>query len=907
MSQFSIICITFAKTYLVSKSSQKHGGIFMSFIEKELKTMGTTLDGLCRPAEACHCPISLVEGDWFYDPSDPTKVYQKGSNSNTAYCCNDGDTFVNLASGLKYSYSLTEGMVLLGFYAANKTYYICEEIVGALTMPAKCTIVFEGGRFTGSLKGDNTTIVAGPVQIFDVNLTLNGTFTNEFAYPEWWGAQTERILSEQEDPNHIHNYYNCRAGIQAALDSIFGTIHFCPGFYYVSEAVARDNHELALLYLNKTKALRLSGKGHRGSNLLDDGLTSVIWTNQNNNLLIVNVMTASPEVTGTTTIEGGEFNVCECPAFSHTAVLIYPTILMQFALSTTIIGPIGYVGRDMDESLIWPSTTECPNDEVIDNGYKGYGIRFRHNPYKLDNSDEMKLKTGLKKGVCYLSQVESTIYGFGHGVTIDYSNIAADMTSLVLQGLIDNCFRYLYAPSRAFNGGVVACVIQTRHQNASNGFKEAIVQGDFTEAFIDPEVWDLDPDIDYFSFTPNSRRMRFGQRILNHMAHQSQYGGLENRFPLERIWLSSIQPDNPVSPNENWEKQVKGLSSVLGSDCGAVMCGLGNFDLNGLSASNASSLSPNYVHLLDNDLLSIDSMESDFAITIEKRNISPYFNDSFYGNHYIDGIWKPGTSPFDRDGMIFTFDDRVSIADAQLIVNIAFPPVRHLLQFLAIHLKGAAYNHFDTLQVELRHSTREPDTSGYLEYISILYYGSYADVAQQDGLRDIILPFYFKNSDHYHYPVSMKLTFSGFVKNSMNWWATHGIETFKFSIEGRYHRHYNHHVFTSSGGSLGKPLTKLGKLFISGTETYGNLFELPSDAANGAMATVGIGSVLTNYPVVKTNQGWMIQGLVGDSQFLMSIMNQIGTLSIGQQAFDTTLGKPMWWDGNHWVDAAGNV
>lgn len=879
----------------------------MSFNEKELKTMGTSLDGLCRPAGACNCPISLVEGDWFYDPLDPTKVFEKGSNSSIAHNCNDGDTFVNLASGLKYSYSSTEGMVLVGFYAPNKSYVICNEIVGTVVMPLKCTLIFEGGKFTGSLTGNITSIVAGPVQIFDVSLTLHGTFTNEFAYPEWWGARTEKILSDEEDPNHIHDYYNCRAGIQAAFDSNFGVIHFCPGFYYVAGAVSRDNHELALLYLNKTKALRLSGKGHRSSNLLDDGLTSVIWTDQNDNLLIVNVMAAGVKDPGTTTIEGGEINVSACSSFSHTAILIYPTMLMQFALNTTIVGPIGYVDRDKNGCIFWPPSTECPTTEMINSGYKGYGLRFRHNPYMLDNSDEIKLKAGTIKGVCYLSQIDSTIYGFGHGVTIDYSNLAADMTSLVLQGLIDNCFRYLYAPSRAFNGGVVACVIQTRQQNATDGFQEAIVQGDFTEGFIDPEVWDLKPGIDYFSFTTNSRRMRFGQRILNLMAHQSQCGGLENRFPAERIWLSSSPLMNPVFPNDNWEKQVKGLSSILGSDSGALMNSLGNFDLNSLSALNACSLSPNYVHLLDNDLLSIDSMESGFTLTIEKRSISPYFYDTYYGNHYIDGIWKPGTSPFDRDGMIFTFDDRVNIADAQLIVNITFPPVRHLLQFLAIHLKGAAYNHFDTLRVEMKYGTQESGTSGYLEYNSVLYYGSYADVAQQDGLRDVILPFFFKNSDPHHYPVSLKLIFSGFVKNSMNWWAVQGIETFKFSIEGRYHRHYNHHVFTSSGGSLGKPLTKMGKLFISGTETYSNLFELPSDAANGAIATVGTGNVLTNYPVVKTHQGWMIQGLVGDSQFLMSIMNQIGTLSIGQQAFDTTLGKPMWWDGNHWVDAIGNV
>ena len=104
---------------------------------------------------------------------------------------------------------------------------------------------------------------------------------------------------------------------------------------------------------------------------------------------------------------------------------------------------------------------------------------------------------------------------------------------------------------------------------------------------------------------------------------------------------------------------------------------------------------------------------------------------------------------------------------------------------------------------------------------------------------------------------------------------------------------------------MGKPLTKLGKLFISGTETYSTMSKLPNDAANGALATVGSGSVLANYPVVKTQQGWFIQNLVGSTSTLNGLPASVGNLTAGQPAFNTTVGKPVWWNGSHWIDATG--
>ena len=60
---------------------------------------------------------------------------------------------------------------------------ILEGNVTNLTMPLDSTLVFRGGVVTGTLVGNNTTLVAPPVRIFGDAATVQGTFTNVCAYP----------------------------------------------------------------------------------------------------------------------------------------------------------------------------------------------------------------------------------------------------------------------------------------------------------------------------------------------------------------------------------------------------------------------------------------------------------------------------------------------------------------------------------------------------------------------------------------------------------------------------------------------------------------------------------------------------------------------------------------------------
>ena len=50
-----------------------------------------------------------------------------------------------------------------------------------------------------------------------------------------------------------------------------------------------------------------------------------------------------------------------------------------------------------------------------------------------------------------------------------------------------------------------------------------------------------------------------------------------------------------------------------------------------------------------------------------------------------------------------------------------------------------------------------------------------------------------------------------------------------------------------------------------------------------------------------------IAGVVNNPDFGATAARPTAQLAVGQTYFDTTLGKPVWWRGAVWVDAAGNV
>lgn len=753
------------------------------------------------------------------------------------------------------------------------TYVIATDITTTLAPANNSTLIFEGGVLQVGLIGDQTVIQASPMRIFADNCQVSGSFVTQEAYPEWWGAVPS--------PNNIHtpsaDTTDNAVAINAAFNSCFGVIRFCAGNYYVYDP----------LVLTKAKTIKMIGIGMGSGVQRDNDLTTVIWTNRNIDVLTIELDYQETQK-GHLLIEGGEINVKECKGdtgttcYTSNAITVKSTGMIGAKISTSIVGPIGYIGLNADKTVDWEHSTchQPTKDEVENHNYKGTGILLTDPGHAPD-------KTKGEQNILYLLSLECYIVGFGQGIAVKYNTAYGDMTSLHVNCYIVQCFTYVNAPSRAFNGGVLEGTIQTSSFNAKHhgtGYTEALIKGDFREAYINPRIWDASRYVDFFNFS-SAKDVRFGQRIIETMKFRSRRMGM----PIQNLMTLTSEEQSPL----------------LGA--------MGNHDVQQLSAVNTVVQADNFVHFIDNDLLGIDRMIQNCHVTITP-------NDKFEGFQVLNG-----SSIFDRNGLSITFTNTANNDDAELVIECDMRRAitgfgwSARLQMLAIHLKGSGYNHFENLKIE--NTITIPYTTN--EVTTTYFDDEYASIPMSNGLYDVIIPLLNRHSDDSEEYSStandpdyqknlfslgkLTLTFSKLRIAGPVW----GNECFKIAIEGRLNRREKSNIWSTVGGELGNHINRYGKPYIIGTKTigaagqsleYDTLQSLPSNASVGA-----IGVVANTYPVVKTTQGWIVQNLIGTLSQIQSVMSSIGTFTVGQTAVATNLNKMIWWTGSVWKDAMGST
>lgn len=127
-----------------------------------------------------------------------------------------------------------------------------------LTMPANCTLDFQGGSFSnGTIVGNNTKINAGLQKIFNIDIILNGTWNVNEAYPEWFGAVGNGVTNDTIALTKCINYFtitslSARTYITDQIDNIpsFRTIRGCGKKSIIQ---ANPSMELTNNYLLRTK------------------------------------------------------------------------------------------------------------------------------------------------------------------------------------------------------------------------------------------------------------------------------------------------------------------------------------------------------------------------------------------------------------------------------------------------------------------------------------------------------------------------------------------------------------------------------------------------------------------------------------------------------------------------------
>lgn len=87
----------------------------------------------------------------------------------------------------------------------GKTYVVVPTITGTdvvinghITLAHNTTLIFAGGKIsgTGTLTGDNTRLIAPITQIFGEDITVDGIWEMDRAYPQWFGARNDIANNE---------------------------------------------------------------------------------------------------------------------------------------------------------------------------------------------------------------------------------------------------------------------------------------------------------------------------------------------------------------------------------------------------------------------------------------------------------------------------------------------------------------------------------------------------------------------------------------------------------------------------------------------------------------------------------------------------------------------------------------
>lgn len=822
--------------------------------------MGDALNSMCKPLSTCQVPIVLEPNDLYYDPAFSGKIMQvrESGASNVHSTLNDGDTIFNEATGLTYQFSALNGFTIHDFGQPNSTYVISGDINVNVIMPEHCTLRFQGGKLSGSLTGNLTTIEAEATSIFDTNIVLNGTFTNVYAYPEWWGA----INTEARDGNY--DLSDCSDAINAAFDSNFGVIRFKTGFYYIADSVV----------LRKVKTIVMQGEGltYALSGQMSPPSTTVIWTDQDIDAFVINIddykhgCPIQDNWHQRLCIKGGAIDASRCSSFSHSAMVFCLTLnsYRNAVISISLQGP-------KNDSICYVPNSGGSTGQPRQLAY-GTGFEIRD----VGSVSQMT-------GSLFTTELTLHISSFGIGfstVSVDgmmrkYANPQGQqtntvliegtaVTSLILHGVIDGCTCFIKSPYRCFEGGVIDTTLQVRKDRITD-YDEGLIIGDFKDCYINSKIWDA-----------------FGKRIFNLLKGPDYNRNL--RFgPNTMQYLSSIYDDIDTHL----------LSQAASQGCSMLRGEMGHHDLNAMGAVISHLGYRDYIHIIDNDLLSIDKV-------LEGINVNVSYSGSQLPLVPIDptspwSMQSPqySNSPFDLGGMKFYN----LISGMHLQIEISFPSqgafAYRFFNCIIVHLRNSVYNYFNNLTITINASDSRSE---------IMFNGSYHDITSADEQSEIIIPLRpRKSTGQEDSPIQFLLTsivfnFSEFVTRSNIW----GDEQFGLFIEGRLNRPVSYPVFTSSGGSIGGSIDKRGKPYIFGTALYNQLSDLPqgSAVADGAIA------VVSGNPVIKTPQGWKFQQLTGSTASLSEL--NANYLSAGQSAFNTTLGRPVWWNGSSWVDANGS-
>ena len=205
----------------------------------------------------------------------------------------DSTTGTALTGTSDVTYPPIQAAIRSKFDRTNVIYKITRDIDlghGILTIPAGCTLDFQGGTITnGTIVGNSTKINAGLQKIFDINTVLTGSWNISNINVKWFGAKGDGITDDT-------------IAIQSAISS-FPKVYFPNGKYVITSPINFtrnyslidyykreyiDQISIEIIGENKTNTI-INNKGNGYAFIIDGNVNNTSTTStllgQSNNIL----------------------------------------------------------------------------------------------------------------------------------------------------------------------------------------------------------------------------------------------------------------------------------------------------------------------------------------------------------------------------------------------------------------------------------------------------------------------------------------------------------------------------------------------------------------------------------------------------------------------------------------------
>ena len=799
-----------------------------------------------------------------------------------------------------------------------------------INIPEECILIFQGGSLSnGELSGNNTYIAAPLYHIFK-NITLHGSFSNAEGNVEWFGAKAySKPIT-----------YDCAPYINAAFDSPFGTIVFQNGCYYLASTIL----------LKRVKTILMKGQGSRridtsiSTNAYPVNNHTCLWVNSNINIFEINLngddFIRDRHDNTRLVIKGGCLNASMASeqgnkVYNKTGLLIKLPVwgMINSEICTSMVRS-AYFNGTLD------------NTSVDD---RGNGVWFTDNG-KLINAEDAN-----RKGADFVQNITVDCIGFTHGVLVDYNSAYGNMTQLMIHGYFDSCVKDICINSNAITYGLIDATIQSGgiFKKGEDVNKYPHISGNLNRCKIDSVFWDLNNE--YHSpiaiDATKTTSLVLGDRARSTLGNNNIIGGGAFYYALYQNAIHPLLDTNKLgfinaNNRDNYLKLIdnslfdvaKRKTVKIDTDSNLTVLNKNNLDASALfsdsmlinlgspeSSENAylnlkitfstvEQISGLYLHVnFSNSVTHFNN------VSIEAYNEANMILSSNYDSALKNSDNLPGLSDFIIPVSIEGFYAKRQVK--YIIIKMKGLVVSGGLNYVKLSLEGGAQGSHSHMITSLGGTVY-----GDLNLENLLLQGNRVNYdSNKSSLTIGNTSFISENPLNRQFLQKTSTEGTSFIKLFSV--PRQFLGTFIVTISANM---YNTacYIITVFKGFNSLPTYAIKELYKNSTSDFvtfkstnpvanGDNRLIVSTGSNTIVSRVYVADYLNSYytfgdlEFIDANTWNSLPNTIKVSKYVTlnvtATGNRPASADIGTQYFDTTLNKPIWWNGSMWVDSDGTA